>query len=361
MARHPREAVRRLSLLIAVLAVLAVPAAADARVPSRWLGVVADGPMTSPGFPAAGEWARMAASGAESVRTAFPWSELQPAPGAAPDFAGTDRTVLAAAAHGLGVLPILIGTPAWAALHPRDPASPPRDPAALAALIPALVARYGPRGSFWSQHPEVRGRPIRAWQIWNEPNLTRYWNAPGWARGYVALVKAAHRALRRADPGSSTVLAGLPNRSWLALRAIYRRGARGSFDVVALHPYTGRPSNVIRLVRFARREMRRAHDRKRPVWVTELSWPAAQGKTHGIPGFDTTDRGQAARLRQGIELLARNRRALKIGRVYWYTWLSAEGGPNSFAYSGLRRLRAGRVVSAPALAAFRAVARRLER
>lgn len=351
---------RRLSLLISLLALLAVPAGAQARVPRGWLGVVADGPMTAPGFAAAGEWSRMAASGAQSVRTAFPWSALQPAAGAAPDFSGTDGTVLAAAAHGLGVLPILEGTPEWAALHPGDPASPPRDPAALAALIPALVARYGPHGSLWAEHPEVRARPIRAWQVWNEPNLTRYWNAPGWARGYVALLKATHRALHRADPGSQTVLAGLPNQSWLALRAIYRAGARGSFDVVALHPYTGRPRNVVKLVRFARREMSRAHDRARTVWITELSWPAAKGKTHGIPGFDTTDRGQAARLRQGIELLAHDRRALKIGRVYWYTWLSAEGGPNSFAYSGLRRIRDGRIVSAPALAAFRAVARRLE-
>jgi hypothetical protein len=355
---------RRLSLLIAVLALLAVPAGADAasrRVPPGWLGVVADGPMTAPAGAAAGEWARMAASGAESVRTAFDWSALQPAAGATPDFSSTDRIVLAAAAHGLGVLPILEGTPAWAALRRGVPASPPRDPGALAALVPALVARYGPHGSLWAQNPQVPARPIRAWQVWNEPNLTRYWNAPRWARGYVALLKATHRALRRADPRSQTVLAGLPNASWLALRAIYRAGARGSFDVVALHPYTGRPSNVVKLVRFARREMRRAHDRTRTVWITELSWPAAKGKTHGIPGFDTTDRGQAARLRRGIQLLADDRRALKIGRVYWYTWLSTEGGPNSFAYSGLRRVRHGRIVSAPALAAFRAIAHRLER
>jgi hypothetical protein len=352
---------RRLPLLISVLTLLAAPAAASARhVPRGWLGVVADGPMTAPGFDAAPEWDRMAASGVESVRTAFEWSALQPAAGAAPDFSSTDPIVLAAAAHGLGVLPILVGTPAWAALNPGDPASPPRDPSALAALVPALVARYGPHGSLWSEHPEVRARPIRAWQVWNEPNLTRYWDAPRWARGYVAVLKAVHAALQAADPGSQTVLAGLPNESWLALRAIYRAGARGSFDVVALHPYTGKPRNVIKLVRFARREMRRAHDRLRTVWVTELSWPAAKGKTHGIPGFDTTDRGQARRLRKGIRLLARDRRALRIGRVYWYTWLSAEGGPNSFAYSGLRRVRDGRIVSAPALAAFRAVARKLE-
>jgi hypothetical protein len=98
-----------------------------------------------------------------------------------------------------------------------------------------------------------------------------------------------------------------------------------------------------------------------PVWVTELSWPAAKGKLKTTEGFETTDRGQAQRLAAGVALLAHDRVKLRIGRVYWYTWLSAEGSsPSSFDYSGLRRLRGGRLVTAPALAAFRRVAKRLE-
>ena len=63
--------------------------------------------------------------------------------------------MLAAAARGLGVLPVLQGTPAWAALQPGDPASPPRDPEDFARLLTALVARYGPNGSLWAEHPEA--------------------------------------------------------------------------------------------------------------------------------------------------------------------------------------------------------------
>ena len=105
------------------------------------------------------------------------------------------------------------------------------------------------------------------------------------------LLRASRRALRAADPGSRTILAGLPNESWIALRKVYKAGGRGAFDAVALHPYTGRPRNVIRLIEFARREMRRFHDGRKPVWLTELSWPASQGKTAGAPGFVTTERG----------------------------------------------------------------------
>ena len=115
------------------------------------------------------------------------------------------------------------------------------------------------------------------------------------------LLRASRRALRAADPGSRTMLAGLPNESWIALRKIYKAGGHGAFDAVALHPYTGKPRNVIKLIEFARKEMRKHGDRRKPVWLTELSWPASKGKTGGPQGFVTTEKGQASRLKLGAE------------------------------------------------------------
>jgi hypothetical protein len=352
----------RRAVLVIVLLALAVPSAADAarrEVPRGWLGVVADGPLLDPAYAA--EWDRLAGAGAESVRVAFYWWQVQPAGPADADFTATDAVVLAAAQRRLAVLPVVQGTPAWAALHPGDPGSPPRASGDYARLLTMLVARYGSRGSFWAQHPEVARQPIRAWQIWNEPNLTRYWNVPRWARSYVALVRAADRALKKADRRSKTVLAGLPNESWEALEDIYRARARGHFDVVTLHPYTGKPKNVVRIVKIVRRLMKRRGDGRVPIWVTELSWPAARGRTITHGDFETTNAGQARRLAAALPMLAKQRRKLRIGRVYWYTWLSAEGFSGSaFDYSGLRRLRAGQVHDAPALATFRRLARRLQ-
>jgi hypothetical protein len=269
--------------------------------------------------------------------------------------------VLTAAKRGLGVLPVIQGTPGWAARTPGDPGSPPRDPADFARVLTALVTRYGPNGSFWVEHPEVVKQPIRAWQIWNEPNLTRYWNVAPWAPPYVKLLKAADAALHQADPGATTVLAGLPNESWNALSAIYAAGGRGAFDVVTLHPYTGKPVNVIRIVKIVRRVRKKHKDAKLPLWVTELSWPAGLGHTKQEGDFSTTDDGQAQRLKQGLDLLAKDRRTLGIDRVYWYTWLSQEGiTASAFDYSGLRRLHAGVLRSAPALAVFERAARKLE-
>ena len=107
---------------VLLLTVLLLPATADAakrQVPRGWLGVVVDGPLNDPAYAAApGEWDQMAGSGVEAVRTAFYWSSIQPTGPETFDFSVKDQLVLAAAKRGLGVLPVVHGTPAWAALQP---------------------------------------------------------------------------------------------------------------------------------------------------------------------------------------------------------------------------------------------------
>jgi hypothetical protein len=349
-------------VVLAALAALLVAAPASARsVPRGWLGAQADGPLTDLGNPFGSEFDLMRSSGVEAVRTAFDWRATQPDENGPIDFAPMDAVVAAAAMRGLPVLPVVHRTPSWAAAHPRKgAASTPRGTAAYTQFLTALVGRYGPSGSLWTEQPALPRTPIRDWQIWNEPNLTRYWSTQPFARGYVKLLRASRRALRAADPGSRTVLAGLPNESWIALRKIYKAGGHGAFDVVALHPYTGKPKNVIKLIELARKEMRKHGDRRKQVWLTELSWPASKGKTGGPKGFVTSEKGQASRLKLALKLLAKARKRLKIGHVYWYTWLSREGSVSAFNWSGLRRLRGDRVVSARSLAVYRTAARKLE-
>ena len=296
---------RRLALAVLV-AVLAVAAPAEARsVPRGWLGVTIDGPLTEPGTAYAGEWDLMASSGVETVRVAFDWRQAQAAAGGAISFADSDAVVVAAAARRLPVLPVVHRTPDWAATG--GPTAAPDDVEAYASFVGALVQRYGPNGSLWAERPDLPRMPIRQWQIWNEPNLTLFWTPQPFAKRYVALLKAARRAVRAQDPGAKIILAGLPNISWVALREIYQAGGRGSFDAVALHPYTSSPANIMRLVRLARTETRRFHDSRVPIWLTEISWAASRGKVKGLPGLVTNERGQATRLRKALRQLARAR------------------------------------------------------
>jgi hypothetical protein len=353
---------RGVTLAILAALVAAAPAAADdpPRVPRQWLGVAVDGPLLDSPDTYPGEWPRIADSGASSVRVAFYWFKGQPSGPGAVNFSAFDAPVLAAARSGVGVLPAVHGTPVWARADAAVPASPPRDPQDYGRFVTALVERYGPHGTLWTEHPEVPRRPIRAWQIWNEPNLVGFWSPQPFAAGYVRLLRAARASLSEADPGARAILAGLPN-GWDALREIYRAGGRRSFDAVAIHPYTARPERVPRFVREARKVMRAFGDRRKPIWISEMCWPAAKGKVEDPIGIATGERGQARRVRTALTALAHARRRLRLERVYWYSWLSTEARSSVFEWCGLRRLRDGAVVSAPALRAFRRTAARLRR
>jgi hypothetical protein len=346
---------RLAAVAAACLALLCLlPAAAAARdVPRGFFGAVLDGEELRAAAPATldGVFARMASSGVESVRVGFHWSEAQPDPAQPPNFAFTDSVVAAAAAHRIEVVPVVIYAPPWARVDPSAIASPPRDPGQYAAYLRALVERY-------------RGK-VRRWQVWNEPHLRYQWAASGWERGYGELLRAAERAVHAADPRADVVLAGLTNLSWRELDSLYRRGRiRGAFDVVAVHPYTGEPRNVPTVLRRVRDVMRRRGDARKPVWITELGWPAARGRTsvpRGLRTVVTTDRGMAERLTEAYELLADERRRLRLERVHWYTWASSYSG-EPFRFAGLLRYDpALSFAPTPALTAYARSARRHER
>jgi hypothetical protein len=320
--------------------------------------MMVNGPLDVPSVDVDAEAAVMKAAGVESWRVPLNWDRMQPDRDGPPDWSAVDRKVLAAARQHISVLALVLGSPSWAAVKPSIPLSPPRDPADYAAFLRAAIARYGPSGSLWSEHPDVPALPVRAWQVWNEPNLSNYFPVQPYQRPYVRLLRAARDAIHGADPGARVVMAGLANFSWRELASLYRAGVKGLFDVAAVHPFSGRPTNSLQITRLNREVMNRAGDH-RPIWLTELTWSSAKGKTKNIHGWETTARGQADRLRAAYRLYLRAARSLRLQRIYWYTWASPDrDSPNSFDWSGLRAWRPdGTFVDKPALRAFRAVVR----
>jgi hypothetical protein len=253
-------------------------------------------------------------------------------------------------------------TPSWAALNPFERGSPPRDVNDYTAYLSALIARYGPQGSFWIEHPELPWRPVRSWQIWNEPHLNLWWNVDGrsvnaWAREYAELLKAAKATIDAADPGATVVLAALADYAWKHLDRLNRFDVGRYFDVAAINLFTARPKFVMRGVRFVRRALRRGGAGRKPVWLTEATWPAGKGRvtrpaTSWQRAWYTTDDGMARRLRTIYSIAIKNRRRLRIGRVVWYTWSSAYRDNDLFDYSGLIRFSGGEYEARPALAAY---------
>lgn len=308
------------------------------------------------------EFGRMTKAGVESVVTELNWAVTQPLADAPPDFARTDRTVLAAATRGMRVLPVVVFAPSWASVDPAQVASPPRN-APYAAFLRAAIERYGPRGTLWAEHPDVPRVPIRSWQVWNEPSHEGFWSIQPFARRYLALLRAASKAIRGADSGARVVLAGLVYKSWRQLDLLYSYGARGLFDVLSLHPYTRELHNVVVVLRRNRRALDDHGDRRVPIIVTELSWPSAVGRTDSRYGYEVTERGQARRVAEALPRLAAERRRLKLESVAWFSWLSDDASPDyPFDYAGLRTTAGGGMPrDKPALAAYRKTALRLER
>jgi hypothetical protein len=368
-------------------AALTVPAAATAAapVPAGFVGMNLSTPLYPPtisGVNLSQQLDDMAASGVQTIRVVFDWSSAQPyaswsqVPAAARSefvdehgiptrFAQIDQLVSLAAGYGLRILPTVMYAPSWDSINPTTWALPvPKNDGPYAAFCAALVRRYGPHGTFWVTNTPAM--PIHMWQIWNEPNLRYFWPLKPFQRSYVTLLHAAHGAIVGADPHALVVLGGLPDYSWVSLRAIYEiPGAGRWFDVVAAHPYTKQPSGVIVILRRVRRVMDRFGHQHEPIIADELSWSSSAGRASrsgGVADIETTQAGQARDVSTLLPLLAKNRQALDLAGFDYYTWAGLDDlGGSLFDFSGLVHLsRDGATTAKPAYYSFRRAALGLE-
>jgi Beta-galactosidase len=377
MSRTPRI-ILPIALAALMIAVVATPAqAAKRKVPFGFFGTVLPPEMTYSGYVSESsldqQMALMARSGVETARVTLGWDDVEPARGVF-DFRVLDRNVAAAARHGIQVLVNVTATPGWNSPRPTDPFSwrlPPKDPNAMATTMKALVARYGPKGSLWAQNPSLPRVPVRQWQIWNEQTAPWHWQARRWAQGYVRVLKAAYRGVHSSDRGAKVVAGSLVAATaryapWDEMRDLYRAGGKGAFDVISVHPFTnnarsvrGTVSQTLEIVKRVRAQMRRHGDRRKPIILTEVTWPASKGKVPkaALIGLETTPGGQVARLKAAYRGLASARRKLRITQAYWYTWATqyqAIGAPSvmSFRFAGLTRLRDGVFTPMPVLRTY---------
>jgi hypothetical protein len=355
--------------------------AASLPVPARFVGVDVDGPMLDPPstLNVVSQFRDMVGSGVQSVRVAFNWAFAQPyqnwsdvpasqqsqftdVNGMPVDFSQTDQIVTLAAKRGISVLPTVLYAPSWDGVPNPAGVAFPKQPGPYANYLTALIERYGPHGSFWSANPGLPRTPIRSWQIWNEEQLAYYWHQP-FVKGYVALLRASHNAIKHADPGAKVVLGAVTNTAWKTLGQIYKAGARHLFDVVSVNAFTRTPANVILYMRLTRRAMDRFKDNQKPMIASELSWTSAKGNTPTKFDWDTTQKGQARNIASLLPMLGADRKQLGLIGFYYYTWIGLEehDAPD-FSFAGLEGLNSsGSVFSKPALGAFRHAALALEK
>ncbi|MDQ3933501.1 MAG: hypothetical protein M3340_02595 [Actinomycetota bacterium] len=366
-------------LAIGLLMLLPASASAARQVPPGFFGTVADAPLTEEFGRFQAELDPMVSVGVESVRMVFDWREAQPyrrhrdvppdqagffrdESGVPTDWRSFDAFVAEASLRRLRVLPVVMFAPPWAAKYQNSDASPPSSFPAYAKFVAALAKRYGRTGTFWTERPDLPKVPIEWFQVWNEPHFREFWSDQPWERQYAKLLRTTYKVVKEAAPSAKILVAGMANKSWTYLAKLYAQKTKGFFDAAALHPFTNAVDGVVEIIERGRKVMERYRDRKRPLMITELSWTSAKGKAAFTYGNERTEEGQAKALRQGFQRMARERRRLRILRVYWYTWMTRDAHPNiPFDYAGVVRLeKDGSVTRKPAFEAYRATALALE-
>jgi hypothetical protein len=272
---------------------------------------------------------RMQSSRIKTVRWGFRWSEVEKDRGHF-DWRITDATIGALANRGIGVLPVVAGSPAWAARsYGTAPVNTKAGRTGWRMFLRTAVKRYGPGGKYWTNpslyrdsFPGAKAQPIKAWQIWNEQNIK------GGAqhvkpRKYRRLVRFAHDAIKNVDPKAKIVLGGMPGyvhaHAWVYLKQLYKhKRFRHKFDAVALHPYAPSVRDVLIQINRMRTVMKRHHDGHASLWITELGW----GSKHPSKNqpINQGPKGQKKLLKASFPLLRKYRHLWHLRHAYWYRW-----------------------------------------
>jgi hypothetical protein len=321
---------RRFLLILLIVALLVLAPAAAASPPAMPRGFVGISPQGATEEP---DYELMQLAGIESVRLPMVWAAIEPdvANLDAPGWSSFDVQVARAAEHGMRIFPFLWGTPDWVSPYPSgEPVGTAWQRYAWTSFLREAVRRYGPRGEFWQDNPDLPRLPIRKWEIWNEENIVTFSHHPDPVR-FAELIRISGRVLHRADPGSKLILGGLfgrplqtpPNiQSGVFLSRLYRaRRVKPFFDGVALHPYVAQAAAMRSQIVNLRRVMRVHHDAETPLYVTELGWGSDSFESR----WERGPYGQARELDRAFAMLAANRWRWRIGGIWWFSWVDAAG------------------------------------
>ncbi len=164
------------------------------------------------------------------VKQEFAWREIEGAGPGIYDWSYSDRLMDQVDVRGLNMIARVGVQPEWAGGNYPD-IGPPDDYQDFMNFLGALVSRY-------------QGR-VDAYQIWNEPNLSREWGGrPPSPAEYAEMLKMAYQTVKAIDPDATVISAGLaPTTRWddvampdtVFIQGMYDAGAAPYFDLLGAH------------------------------------------------------------------------------------------------------------------------------
>jgi hypothetical protein len=223
---------------------------------------------------------------AQVARESLLWSQVEPVEGRF-NWRGPDKAIEELRAAGIEPLLVVFGSPSWANGVPESTPHhnirvPPRG-----AAFATWLSRYS---DFVAAAVERYHAYVRRWEIWNEPNLTLFWQPRPDPVAYRQVYQTLRATILRVDPSAEIAVGGLaglsatsaPSIPGLAfLRYLTRAGA--PIDAVAIHPYTSSDhapgihipgeNNFDDIARV--RNQLIADGVRASIWVTEWGWPSS--------------------------------------------------------------------------------------
>lgn len=313
-------------LLVAVCSILAAAVCAAPAAPAVEPGLVIGqrfGPVGT-----VDEHHESGRLGARWARLFVDWSQVELNQGqfeahVLEDF---DQRIAGYRSRGIKVLLTVMRAPSWAAKDPHAPHptnQPPADPATYAAFVERLARRW---------HGQVA-----AYEIWNEPDLAKWWSPAPDPAAYVALLRAAGQRIRAADPAAQVISGGLAGGNVTFLDALYDAGMTGAdLDGIGVHMSTAcrvdmpgvyyrEPDGRIGQFAFTgyrelyQESVERGDDK--PIWMTEmgistLTDTCAEGAGAGNRAAGVTEDQQSQFLRQAYGCLAADP---YVGPAMWFS------------------------------------------
>ncbi|HYU60562.1 MAG TPA: hypothetical protein VEK39_07370 [Solirubrobacterales bacterium] len=232
----------------------------------------------------------------------------------------TDRVYRAMQQYATRPVMLLYNAPWWA----RDPHA--RCPGKADCAYPPRTRHLDDWRRFVraavSRYPDVR-----AVEVWNEPNLARFWAPRAEPRRYSMLLGAAHDAVAATGLGVPVLVGGLLPVDATArslapaefLRGVYSAAGAGAFEGIGAHPYPYEApfvQNMWKALDALRAVATEFGDAAAPLWITEVGV-----STHASSGVTLDQQGDVlVDLYRSIE--GRNVRSFVIHRFR----VGSEGG-----------------------------------
>jgi hypothetical protein len=361
--RAPRTARARAALIaLAVASILLLTLSpASSQAASRGFFGIAAGAQSMDGR----DFSKMRSGGVDSFRFNVNWAGIQPSKDTH-NWSRVDQVMGAAAAHGIRPLPVVISSPAWVTRKPlQPPVGSKAKIRAWRAFLADAVRRYGRHGSYWKNgyrvdHPGAKPKPVRAWQLWNEPNLRKFFATKHSVRDYAKLVKAAHKAIGKVDRRADVVLAGLssagkPSASRFLARLYRVKRFKRSFDAAALHPYAASIRKYRGEIQKMRRVMNKRRDRHAGLWLTEVGW-GSDRHSRSRP-LNKGRRGQKRMLQKSFRLTLHKRKRWHVQGLYWFDFRDPPKNTGGCTFCDSAGLLKHSRKPKPAFRAFKHIAR----